>query len=222
MNITKKLRYYFWASYRRKLLDQLQEKHRSIYRGIVLDIGGRDRGKFKKPKNKVEKWIFADIEKNFNPDIVLDVSNMPQVETGSIDVVSSMELFVHTENMELGINECFRVLKNGGYMVMSVPLLCQIQKDPVDYQRWTEEKWRKELKKIGFKIENFEITGRFFSILGDMLKNLIKSLPILFKYPLFLFFPLIDIMVLFDKTDFAKNNNRINKFHGGYFIIVKK
>ena len=70
------IKYYFWATYRRKLLDKLLEENKSYYKGIVLDIGGRDRGKFKKPKDKVEKWIFADTEDRHQPDIVLDVSEV--------------------------------------------------------------------------------------------------------------------------------------------------
>ena len=72
--MNKSLKYYFWATYHRKKLDELQEKHKRVYKGIVLDIGGRDRGKFIKPKNNVKKWIFADIEKKHNPDLVLDVA----------------------------------------------------------------------------------------------------------------------------------------------------
>jgi hypothetical protein len=57
------LQYYFWASYRRKILDDLLEGAKDYYKGIVLDIGGRDRGRLEKPKDRVKKWIFADIEK---------------------------------------------------------------------------------------------------------------------------------------------------------------
>jgi len=48
----KKLQYYFWATYRRKILDKLQEKYKHLYEGIVLDIGGRDRVTLKNPKTK--------------------------------------------------------------------------------------------------------------------------------------------------------------------------
>ena len=72
-------KYSHWASYRRQMLDRLQEKYRGLYKGIVLDIGGRDRGNFKKPKDKVQKWIFADINQDYNPDIILDVSDMKQI-----------------------------------------------------------------------------------------------------------------------------------------------
>ena len=81
------LRYYVWASYRRKKLDTLLVNTIPYYRGVVLDIGGKDRGNFRKPKKKVEKWIFADIEANHHPDLVLDVMDMSSIGSKSVDVV---------------------------------------------------------------------------------------------------------------------------------------
>ena len=60
-NLLAFLRYYVWASYRRKLLDKLLDRYRATFSGIVLDIGGRNRGRFEKPKTFVYKCIFADI-----------------------------------------------------------------------------------------------------------------------------------------------------------------
>ena len=158
-NFLDKARYYIWASYRRRLLDKLQKKYSNLYKGIVLDIGGRNRGGFKKPKEKVEQWIFADIEESHNPDIVLDVSCMNMVETESIDIIAAMELFEHVEKIEKGLSECYRVLKKGGFMLISVPFLHPIHADPSDFQRWTEYKWRVELERIGFKIKKIILWG---------------------------------------------------------------
>ena len=100
IKLKKNIQYYFWASYRRKILDELLEKNKHYYKGIVLDIGGRDRGKFKKPKDKVKKWIFADIEEKHKPDIVLDVANMKDIKDESIDIINAIELFEHVEKIE--------------------------------------------------------------------------------------------------------------------------
>ncbi|MDK2789545.1 MAG: hypothetical protein PWP15_52 [Methanothermococcus sp.] len=218
----KKLQYYFWATYRRKILDKLQEKYKHLYEGIVLDIGGRDRGYFKKPKNKVKKWIFADIVKEYNPDIVLDVSNMKNIENESIDVINAIELFEHVLEVEKGLDECYRVLKKKGFLIISVPFLYQIHADPYDFQRWTEDKWHIELEKRGFKIEKIEIMGRFFTVFGDMLKLLIKFLPFGIRHLSYVLFPIIDLIVLLDNYDVIKKHEKLGKYHGGYFIICKK
>lgn len=222
MNIKNKIKYYLWSSYRRKLLDKLQIKYSYLYKGMVLDIGGRDRGLFKKPKDKVEKWIFADIVSEHNPDIILDVADMKGVESESVDVVNAMELFEHVEKIEDGIGECCRVLKRGGIFIISVPFLYQIHADPYDYQRWTEDKWKKILFDNNFTIENLEIMGRFFTLMAGMLKNLINVLPKYLKLFFMIFYPILDLLVKLDDTKFVLNNNKLNKYHGGYFIVAKK
>ena len=164
----KDLKYYFFATYRRKILDKLLEQNRQCYQGRVLDIGGRDRGRFQKPKQEVEEWIFADIEPQNNPDILLDVAGMRNIATKSIDVILATELFEHVENINQGLKECFRVLKNNGVMILSVPFLYRVHGDPYDFRRWTSIKWKKETTGVGFKIEKFEIMGRYFTVLWDM------------------------------------------------------
>ena len=217
-----KLSYYIKSSVRRKALDKLLEKHTSLYKGIVLDIGGRDRGIFKKPKQKAEKWIFADIESKHKPDIILDVANMENIKTESIDVINAIELFEHVFNINDGISECYRVLKKDGIFILSVPFLFPVHADPFDYQRWTNTKWEKQLKNIGFKVEKIEITGRFFSVMNSMLRNLVLSLPIILRHLGYLFFPVFDLFKILDKTSLIKNHPKLGNFHDGYFIISKK
>jgi len=213
--------FYKWITYRRRLLDLLQEKYKHLYKGVVLDIGGRDKGYFKKPKENVEKWIFADIVKEFNPDIVLDVTNMNNIDSNSVDVINAIELFEHVKDIEKGLNECFRVLKKDGVFMLSTPFLFPIHADPFDFQRWTNTKWQIELKKNGFKIEKLIIMGRYFTVLGDMLKFLIKSYPKIYKYFGFLLFRILDRMIKQDRIS-IKKNSPLNNFHGGYFIIARK
>ena len=194
----------------------------SEYEGVVLDIGGRDRGSFKKPKDKVEKWIFADIEAKHNPDIVLDVSEMSQIEDGSIDVLSAMELFEHVAKVNNAIAECYRVLKQNGKIIISVPFLYPVHADPSDFQRWTLFKWEKELNSAGFVIVKKEIMGRFFSVLNGMQKVLARSLPKGFKYIAYLLFPFFNALEKLDNTNWVKKHPRLGNYHGGYFIIAKK
>lgn len=214
--------YYLWASFRRKKLDKLQNKYKSLYHGIVLDIGGRDRGKFKKPKNKVEKWIFADIEEKHNPDIIIDVANMNNLNDESIDIINAAELFEHVKMIERGINECYRVLKKNGIFIISAPFLYPIHADPCDYQRWTEEKWKSILIKDGFSIEKIETLGFFFTVLADMMKTLNKAMPPIIKQVSYIFIPLLDLLTKLDSSRIIKKHPVFSKYTTGYFIIARK
>ena len=218
----KKLQYYLWASYRRKLLDKLLEENKHYYQGVVLDIGGRNRGNFRKPKDRVDRWTFIDIEEKHNPDVVLDVTDMNEIESESINVINAIELFEHVKNPEKGLRECFRVLQGSGYLIMSVPYMFPIHSDPYDYQRYTETKWKELLIEIGFTVDKFEVMGRYFTVLADMIKTLIKSMPKAVKYIFYLFYPLLDLLTKVDNLKIVRNHPRLGKFHGGYFIILRK
>lgn len=207
----------------RNNLNYFLYKHRNLYHGIVLDIGGRELGINKALKKNVDKWIIADIDGKTNPDIKLDVTEMPQIEKNSIDVINANELFEHVYNINQGLSECARVLKKDGLLIVSVPFLHYVH--GIDYQRWTYIKWKKELKNYGFHIEKFIILGKFYSYLSEMLKTLIiektKNLS-LFKVILRrLSFPILDLIAKFDTKRFVKNNPKLNAFHCGYFIIAR-
>jgi len=218
----ERIKYYFGASYQRKALDALLEQHKHYYKGIVLDIGGRDRGKFQKPKDKVEKWIFADIESGHNPDIVLDVAKMDGIESKSIDVINAIELFEHVENPEKSLAECHRVLKEGGMIILSVPFLFPVHGDPYDFQRWTDKKWKEELLKAGFAIEKFEIMGRYFTVMMEMAKVLIRQFPLGLSYLFIPAYPMLDLVAALDSHKCVKHNQKLANYHQGYFIICRK
>ncbi len=220
--ILHNLQYYLQSTFRRQILDKLQKKYAHLYKGTVLDIGGRDRGAFKKPKDKVEKWIFADIEQKHNPDIVLDVADMQNIDTESINTISAIELFEHVEKINQGITECYRVLKKEGKLIMSVPFLYPVHADPYDFQRWTITKWEKELKKAGFIIETTEITGRFFTVRNGMNKTLIQSFPFGIRHLGYLLFPIFSLFNKLDNSNWIKNHPKLGNYHGGYFIIAIK
>lgn len=216
------LRYYIWGSYRRKLIDKYLKENEQLFSGIILDIGGRDRGRFIKPKTEVIKWIFADINKDHKPDIVLDVAQMDSIMSESIDVICACELFEHVEKIESGIDECRRVLVIGGLLIISVPFLYPIHADPNDYQRWTENKWKLELLKRNFEIKKFIIMGRYFTVLADQAKTFFKAMPRPIHLILFGLAPALDLITLLDRTRFVHSSPLLRNSHGGYFIIARK
>lgn len=209
------MKYYLWASYRRKRLDKLQDLYKNYYSGIVLDIGGRNRGRFIKPKDKVEKWIFADVEKKHNPDILLNVENMYQVDSQSVDVVNAIELFEHVEKPENGLDEISRVLKENGKLFLSMPFLYGLHSDPYDFQRWTEYKLKLELEKRGLHIIKFHIMGRMVTAAADMTRQAIRNWALPLRILAYLFYPLMDLLTKID--DIYKTN-----WHAGYFLIAEK
>ncbi|WP_371803584.1 methyltransferase domain-containing protein [Candidatus Lokiarchaeum ossiferum] len=220
--IKNKLITYFLHSNRRKHLDRLQKKYSDSYFGKVLDIGGRNRGNFIKPRYKTTEWVYIDIQEKYQPDLVQDVSKMIDINDNSFDVVNTIELFEHVNEIDKGFLECRRVLKPQGLFILSMPFLSPIHADPYDFQRWTKFKIEKTLLDLNFKIEKIEVMGYFFSTLSEILKDLIRSLPVIIRHFGYLFFPFFDFLILFDKLRLVKNHKKLGNYHGGYFIIAKK
>ncbi len=221
-NLSKTIKYHFGVTYRRKLIDSLLMKNIHYYNGVVLDIGGKNRGSFNKPKHKVQKWIFADIVKSNNPDILLDVMNMDNVPDLSIDVINATELFEHVEHPEQGINECYRILKNNGVLIITMPFLSPVHGDPNDFQRWTESKWRNVLSKSCFTIEEFEIMGRYFTVLASMVHTFIRQVNL--RPIRWILYPIHSFLGVLTKLDNLKRMQTgiLGNFTTGYFIIARK
>ena len=212
---------YLVRSNRRVRLDGLLAAHASVYVGTVLDIGSRRRGRFHREPT-YRAWFLADIIEDLRPDVVLDVSVLP-LRSCSVDSIKATELFEHVARPEAGLRECHRVLRGGGVMVLSVPFLFRIHADPFDFQRWTIMKWRQILDECGFEIVVEEITGTFFTVIGDMLKVLLRSLPKPLAAPLVAsLFPVITLTARLDDTPMVRSSHLLSNFHSGYFFIVRK
>lgn len=218
--LKEKIINYLDLSHRRKIMDAMLTKNKSYFKGNVLDIGGgRKRGTFTRPKT--ESWIVADSEESLHPDIICSIEKMP-FDNESFDSIKATELFEHVENPERGLNECLRVLKENGVIIITVPFLAQVHADPYDYQRWTKYKWEKQLKATGFKVKEIQEMGYFFTVMADMLKILNKSIPRPLRYIGYIFYPILSILTEIDKITAIRSNQRLSKFTTGYFIIANK
>jgi len=218
--LIEKFKYCLGISYSRKILNNILNENRNYFHGSVLDIGGgKERGKFVRPKT--EKWISADISSELQPDFVCNVEKMP-FENESFDVIKATQIFEHVENPEIGVKECFRVLKKEGYFIISAPFIYPLHGDPCDFQRWTKNKWEKVLSESEFKIEKLCNMGGYFIVLIDMLRNFNASMPSFFRYLGYFIYPFYYLLIQLDKTGFVLKNNRLNKYTSGYFIIAKK
>lgn len=139
--------------------------------GKVLDVGGKrinKRGEFRPPLDKVESWEYLNIDSSTNPDYLCSADAIP-VANNNFDIILMTEVLEHLENPEAVLKECYRVLKQGGVMIATIPFLYPIHADPHDYQRWTSEKLKMECQKAEFIGVVVKPMGGFFAVLYDLL-----------------------------------------------------
>lgn len=70
---------------------------------------------------------------------------------GTFDLILSTQVAEHVPNPDVYFKECYRLLKPGGKLIVSTHGIWQEHGSPYDFQRWTEEGFKRDLAIAGFK-----------------------------------------------------------------------
>ncbi len=155
---------------RRELLDRFLIEQQHLMKGAVLDIGGKKenkRGAFRPPVSKVESWRYANIDESTRPDYLCSAESLP-LDNDSIDTFLMCEVIEHLEHPEKVLSEAYRVLRPGGYGLLTMPFLYPVHADPFDFQRWTDTKLRTVLTNIGFEAVQLSPMGGTLAVVFDL------------------------------------------------------
>lgn len=158
-----------FITFRRHYLDELL--FGVDWHGKVLDIGGKKRnkrGRFRPPLDRVETWEYVNIDSATEPDFLCSADDIP-VPDGSYDIVLMTEVLEHLEKPVDAIKEAHRVLRPEGETIITMPFLYAVHADPQDFQRWTADKIRLELKNTGFSVKLLKPMGGMFAVIYDLL-----------------------------------------------------
>ena len=112
----------------------------------LLEIGPEERSEVQTYFNNCDIKTF-DIVNDYNPDIVGDITKYnSNILDSSFDIIACLEVLEHTVNPFNAIEELRRILKHGGYLMVSAPLNWRIHGPIPDCWRFTEFGWRVLLK----------------------------------------------------------------------------
>ena len=210
-------------SFRRDYLDDFLVKYQYLFKGKVLDLGGKKinrRGKFIPPFDQVDSWKYLNNDKETEPDYCCDVEHIPLGDQ-CIDTVIMTEVLEYIPHPDKVFNEVYRVLQTNGHLLISTPLLNPVHGDYwADRMRYTAVSLKEMLELAGFEVQSLEPMGSLGAVLFDILRvawgyaNQKKSRS-LFSYLLPLFRP---FFILLDKLH-PLQKEFINT---GYFVIAKK
>ena len=94
-----------------------------------------------------------------NPLATVEVAadgTIPDVADASFDAVLSTQVLEHVVDPAGYLEECNRVLRPGGRLLLSTHGIMLYHPDPVDYWRWTWAGFERILEQAGFRVERRE------------------------------------------------------------------
>lgn len=166
-NVTKgNIHYLHYKFFHRDLLASIKK----YAKGIVLDIGCGNKPYEKYFNEQISRYVGCDIiQSDLNKvDVICAANNIP-LENSSFDTVFSTQTIEHVEDHQGLINEAYRLIKPGGYFIVSGPLYWYLHEEPYDFFRFTKYGFTYIFEKAGFEVVEIIPNGGAWSIAGQTL-----------------------------------------------------
>ena len=146
--------------------------------GKVLDIGSGGGPSYEKYLPKNIEYIKTDYTQKPGVDKVLDFNAKFDFPDATFDTVFLFHNLYIAENPDFTILEIKRVLKDGGYLLISNPFTANEMPEPHDYVRFSKEGLDRLIEKSGLKIVKFKRLGDRFTVSAYALSPLLLIWPI--------------------------------------------
>lgn len=139
-------------------------RHRDLFTGRVVDLGCGVAPYKADLLATASEYVGVDWENSLhdggNVDVVADLCARLPLDDDSADTVVSFQVMEHLAEPGAFLEECFRILRNGGVIFLTVPFMWHIHEAPHDYFRYTRFGLEHLLGKHGFSdISVSETTG---------------------------------------------------------------
>ena len=139
-------------------------------KGRTLDIGGgtsKYRGII---TESVSNYLVADLYET-GVDFKEDARKMSFPEE-SFDTLLSFQVLEHIDDTSATVREMYRILKNGGHAIVTMPFLFPQHGDPADFHRFTKEAARFYFEREGFTVIELGSQGSTLSVISAMLRRM--------------------------------------------------
>ncbi len=150
----------------RYLLDKQIRKFSHYIKGKVLDVGA---GEFNRYSGyfKYSEYVRMDPRHVEHADVVGSADNIPLPDE-SFDSVVCTQVFEHLENPQKSAEEIYRVLRKGGYVLLTVPQMNELHEEPYDFFRYTKFGLKSMFEKPGFEVVEIDQRGGYYSTMAQM------------------------------------------------------
>lgn len=142
-------------------------------KGVMLDYGCGGQPYRRLFETKITKYIGADVEaeEGISLDLIIQPEAQLPLENNTIDTVLSTQTLAHVYDFKNYIAECYRVLKPGGNLILTVPMQWRMHEQPYDYWRFTKHGVEKLLLESGFTSYTITACGGAWALAGQVVKS---------------------------------------------------
>ncbi len=218
--------WYNWLVY--NIADKFLEKYSKYYKGILVDLGCGEAPYKEYFLQYADKYIGVDWTNtlhNSKADVLSNLNEKVNLPDEYADTVVSLSVIEHLFEPQAFLNECYRIMKKGGTLVLQAPFQWWIHEAPYDYFRYTPYAFKYMLDKAGFVDIKIEPQSGFFTMwllkFNYFTLRFIKDpkpFRTIIKFILWIIWNLNQFTApLLDKLD-----KRWNLETSGYFVIAKK
>ena len=191
--------------------------YRSFFERLNMDYKGID---------------FKDYSANFSfgrkePDFYFDENykkdfKLPQFGNESYDILAAFQVIEHHKNIDMFFSEVKRILKKGGYLILSFPFIWELHEEPNDFQRLTHYKIRNICGHYNFKIVEQIKRGSSLSTISQLINLSLfnTKIPEIIKLIIYLIF-LLPFQYLTYIYDSISSNPKRKVFLGYTFLLQK-
>ena len=139
------------VSLRRSLERVLSEQIAPLAGERVVDVGCGDRPYEPLFRSRGCQYVACDLDGDV--DIRLEPGQPIALPNLSADGVVSFQVLEHVWELDWYLGECHRILKPGGWLLLSTHGSWLYHPHPGDYRRWTREGLIGELRERGFEVK---------------------------------------------------------------------
>lgn len=150
--------------------------------GRTLDIGAGERNRYGDLFDTRE-YVTMDIEPGQNVSMVGSIEDIP-AEVESFDSIVCTQVLEHVPHPARAAREMYRVLRSGGYAVVTVPQMNELHEEPYDFFRYTCFGAEAVFVEAGFvRVEKLQ-RGGFFALRAQTLIRYVIDRLALYNRPI--------------------------------------
>ena len=158
------------------LIQDLRINIDEFAKGAILDIGCGNKPYENLFSGKATKYVGCDVVQSseHKVDIICEATNL-KFDNAQFDTVFSTQVMEHVDNPQQMVKESYRVLKNNGIAIFSIPFCWELHEEPYDFYRYTKYGLKAMFEREGFQIIKIKPNGGKWAAIFQMNINMVYS-----------------------------------------------